>query len=159
MAGRWSLGALVAIAVGTGAAVASAYAHPGHAAKAVAVRQAHFDTQGKTFKAITDEVKKDQPDMATLTQDAARLEDLANNLPSWFPKGSGPQAGVKTAAKAEIWSDPDGFAGAADRFQVAASKLNQAAKIGDLATVKAEVRDVGGACAACHAKFREKKTS
>ena len=159
MARRWTFGAFVAVAVGAGVAMggaAAAAAHHGSAGKVVASRQAHMKAQGAALKAIIDEVKKDQPDTQTIAQNADKLEGLANDLPSWFPKGSGPKPGVKTLAKSEVWSDPDGFAGAADRLQVAASKLNQAAKTGDLATVKADIRGVGGACAGCHAKFQEK---
>ena len=78
----------------------------------------------------------------------------AVSWPCWFPKGSGPESGVKTDAKAEVWNDAAGFAAAANRFQGEAAKLQEIAAGGDIAAIKAQVRATGGACKNCHDKYR-----
>jgi len=127
--------------------------------KAAWTRHDNFKAQGAAFKAILDETKKDAPDPAVLASNAAKLKTLALALPSWFPKGSGPESGVKTDAKADIWTDAAGFASATNRLQVEVSRLQQLAAAGDVAGVKGQTRAVGGACKNCHDKFRvpEKK--
>ena len=160
------IGAATALVVGVSIAAGGALAHDvAHmpntpAGKAVMVRHNNFKQQGAAFKAINDELKKDNPDNALLATNAAKLKGLVNNLPSWFPKGSGPESHLKTDAKPEIWSDAAGFQAAASRLQVEVSKLNQLAVAGDWTAFKGQTRAVGGACKGCHDKYRvpEKKT-
>ncbi|HSV03157.1 MAG TPA: cytochrome c [Phenylobacterium sp.] len=128
-------------------------------AGAVKERQAHFLQQGAAFKAVLDELKKDQPDKGAIAANAAKLKDLAAHLPTWFPNGSGPEAGVKTEAKPEIWAQPSEFADAARRLQAETVKLDQLAMAGDLDGVKMEARMVGGACKNCHDNFRAQAKS
>ncbi|MFC3069469.1 c-type cytochrome [Phenylobacterium soli] len=155
------LGAVVALAVGMGVAAGGAFAHEHMGAmpktpmgKAAYARHQNFKAQGAAFKAILDEIKKDSPDKAVIATNSAKLKGLAGQLPTWFPKGSGAESGMKTDAKPEVWSDPAGFAAAANRLQVESSKLDQLARAGDIAGVKGEVRAVGGACKNCHDKYR-----
>lgn len=122
--------------------------------KAVAARHQNFKQLGGAFKAIVDELKKPDPDKAVIAASAKKMNTLAAAEPSWFPKGSGPEAGVKTAAKPDIWSDTAGFDAAVKRLQGATAKLDQLAAAGDLDGVKAQVRDTGAACKNCHDKFR-----
>lgn len=163
MARTFSKGALVALAVGIGAAVTAggAVAHgdmgpmptaPGP--KAAWLRHHHFHDLGGAFKAINDELKKDSPDKAVIAANATTMKGLAGQLPTWFPKGSGAESKFKTDAKPDIWADPNGFAAAASRLQVETSKLQSLAAAGDLSAVKAQVRATGGACKGCHDKYR-----
>lgn len=122
--------------------------------KAAYVRHGNFKTQGAAFKAVLDELKKDTPDMAVVNTNASKLKASADALPSWFPKGSGPESGTKTDAKAEVWTDAAGFANAAHKFQVEAGKLQQLASAGDIAAIKGQAKAVGGACKGCHEKYR-----
>ena len=161
MSAKMKVGTVVALAVGFGVAAGGAFAHehmgpmPKTAAgKAAYMRHQNFKAQGAAFKGILDEIKKGDPNKAAVAADAAKLKALTAQLPSWFPKGSGAESGMKTDAKAEVWSDPAGFAAAANRLQVEASKLNQFAQAGDIAGVKGQVRAVGGACKNCHDKYR-----
>ena len=159
--------AAVALTAGLALAAGAALAHEGHkgpppttpGGKAAWARHDNFKAQGAAFKAILDELKKDTPDQAVLTSNATKLKVSSTALPSWFPKGSGPESGVKTDAKAEVWSDAAGFAAAANKFQIEASKLQQLATAGDVAGMKAQSRVVGGTCKGCHDKYRvpEKK--
>lgn len=142
---------LAVLALAGGGALAQE-ATPG--GKAVLARQAHYRELQKTLGGMVGELRKDAPDKAVVAANAAAAKGLIQQLPTWFPKGSGPEAGVKTAAKAEIWSDAAGFSAAAANLQLQASKLNQAAVAGDMAAVKAQLRPTGGACKACHDKYR-----
>lgn len=151
--GRIRFGAAFAVAIGMAVAVSGASAQSNMAA-AVKARQAHFKQQGAAFKAILDQIKKDQPDPGVIRANADKLKTLSAQLPTWFPKGSGPEAGVKTGAKPQIWTEPSEFQAAAARFQAEAAKLDQLAMAGDIPGVKGEVRAVGGACKNCHDKFR-----
>lgn len=152
----------VALSVAAGGALAQTAAEMAAAAttpggRAAVQRRLNFEKQGKAFKAIVDEVKKDAPDKALIARNAAALRDSAAQLPSWFPKGSGKEAWPKTEAKAEVWSDAAGFGAAAANLQAQAAKLDQLAQAGDLDAIKAQVKAAGGACKACHDKYRVPK--
>jgi cytochrome c556 len=123
-------------------------------AEAVKQRQHNFKQLGGAFKTLTDEMRKPEPDRAVVSAAATKMASLANEEESWFPKGSGPEAGVKTAAKPIIWSDPHGFHAAVLKLQVETNKLQRAAVAGDLAAVRVGIRDTGGACKNCHDRYR-----
>jgi cytochrome c556 len=156
-----SAGLALALAIGAAVAAGGAFAQGGAATdagvKAAETRHANFKQQGAAFKAINDELKKDTPDKTVIAANATKLATLAAQLPSWFPKGSGPESGAKTHAKAAVWTDAAGFAEAAKRLQTEAPKLQQVAATGDLEAIRAQVRATGGACKACHDKFREEE--
>jgi cytochrome c556 len=57
-------------------------------------------------------------------------------------------------AKAEIWSDPAGFAGKFKDLEKAAMAMMEA---GDAAAVGAAMGGIGGACKACHEGYRGPK--
>ena len=155
--GRRLLWGSMALALGMTAAGAGALAQSA-GAKAVAVRQANFKQMGAAFKATNDELKNDKPNTAAISAQAKKLNDLAKTEQTWFPKGSGPEAGVKTAAKPEIWSDAAGFAAAVKSLQSEAAKLQQVSAGGNVDAVKAQVKATGGACGSCHNKYRVKQS-
>lgn len=126
----------------------------GPAAKAVGARQEGYKQLGAAFKTINDELKASRPDMAAIAQAATRMRDLSVAAPRWFPKGSGPEAGVKTRAKPEIWTDAAGFAAAQRSFQTETAKLQTIAASGDLAALRVQVRATGATCGGCHDKYR-----
>jgi cytochrome c556 len=106
------------------------------------------------MKAITDGLKADSPNMSAIASNAATIRGLAPKVSTWFPKGTGPESGVKTDARAEIWTDPAGFAAAARRLEPEAAKLEALARAGDVAGARAQVRAVGATCGGCHDKFK-----
>jgi len=140
------LAAGLCLAGGTVAAV--------NAKAVIAAREANFKTFGKSMKAINDSLKSDAPDLAAIASNAAAIRGLAPKVVTWFPKGTGPESGVKTEARAEIWTDGAGFAAAARRLEPEAAKLEALARAGDLTGVRAQVRVVGGTCKGCHDKFK-----
>ena len=117
-------------------------------------RQQNFKQMGAAQKAIVDESKKSVPNFATIAAQADKLKALSQQLPRWFPKGSGSGAGRKTAAKSEIWSRSADFAASSKKFQSAAVTLSNAARSRDPARVKLALRDVSGTCRQCHTDFR-----
>jgi cytochrome c556 len=123
-------------------------------ADAVKARQQNFKQLGGAFKVIFDELKKPDPDKAAIAAAATKMNTLASQEQTWFPKGSGPEAGVKTGAKPEIWSDSAGFAAAVQKLQGETAKLQQVAAGGDIDAIKAQAGATGGACKNCHDKFR-----
>jgi cytochrome c556 len=122
--------------------------------KAVVARQAHYRELNAAFKAVNDQLKAETPDQTAIVAGAAKMKALGADLPTWFPKGSGLEAGVKTSAKPEIWTDAEGFAAAAARLEAETAKLSDLAMAGDLDAIKAQARATGGACKACHDKYR-----
>lgn len=160
MSFRFRKAAAAATALGAVVIAGAALAHDvGPAPKtpagqAAAARHDNFKQVGAAFKAINDEARKGSPDQAALAANAQKLNGLARQMGGWFPKGSGVESGVKTDAKSEVWSDPQGFTAAVQRLQGATGKLQQVAASGDSAGLKAQVQATGGACKGCHDKFR-----
>ena len=130
----------------------AAAATPG--GKAVLARQAHYKDLNAAFRGLAGELGKDAPDKALISTNGAKIKALVEDLPTWFPKGSGPEAGVPTRAKAEIWTDAAGFATAATNLRTETAKLADAATAGDIDALKAQAKAVNGACKACHDTYR-----
>jgi len=127
------------------------------AAEIIKARQEHLKAVGKAAKAISDQLKSGTPDKAVVLSNAAEIDKTLKDLPTWFPKGSGPEAGVKTAAKPEIWAQPDEFRKAYDTAQAAADKFVQVATAGDAAATGTAFVSLGMACNGCHKPFRVKQ--
>lgn len=145
---RISLG-LAALALGS-AAIAVA-ATP---ADFITARQQNYKKIGAATKAIMDELKKSAPDANVLKANAAALDSLSPRITTWFPKGTGPEAGVKTAALPAIWTDPTGFKNAAAGFVSATHTLKAAAATGDPLKVRATMGGISKACRTCHETFK-----
>ena len=122
--------------------------------QAVEARQSNFKDMGGAFKAIRDQLRRGTPDLVAIQQAAQQMKDYADQQHTWFPKGSGPQAGINTAAKAEIWSDAAGFAEVQKLFVTEAPKLLTAANAKDIDALKTQVLVVGKTCKGCHDKYR-----
>jgi len=147
-------GMAAAVVIGLAVAAGGAIAQSGAGAKAVAARQSNFKQLGQANKALSDELKKGSPDKGVVTANAQKVATLTAQIPTWFPKGSGPEAGVKTAAKPEVWGDAAGFSAAANRSSGEAAKLRQVALGGDFDAIRAQARATGAACKGCHDKYR-----
>jgi cytochrome c556 len=126
-----------------------------NAAESVRTRQQHYEEIGKAMKGISGELRKDAPDVAAIQVHAATINRLAPQIEGWFPDGSGAEAGVKTEARAEIWSKPQEFRQATERLVTEAGRFNAAAASGDIAAIRDGVKALGGACKNCHDQFRE----
>ena len=145
---RSSLAAL--LAAGTVFLVAAVDPHV-----AIPKRQDGMKLIGRTFKGINDQLKASTPDAQSIKLGAAQLDQLAHQLPSWFPKGTGPETGVKTAVKADVWTHAADFHAKAVALASATHALASAAgKSSDPAVLTPLVRQVGGACKACHETYK-----
>lgn len=151
--------ASVAVLTGTGWQVSTAQnTAPATPVEVIKARQQSLKDLGASFKLIRDQVQSGSPDTAKIQAAAGEVKKAADAIATWFPQGTGAEAGVKTAAKPEIWSDPAGFTTAARNFAEQAGKFSQLTASGDAAAVGAGVKAVGQACGGCHEKFRVKES-
>jgi cytochrome c556 len=132
----------------------SAYAASPAATAAVNARKANYKEIGGAFKTINDEVKSGAPDMNSVRPLARDLAGRAALQLRNFPRGSGPESGLKTRAKPEIWSDNATFVKLQNDMVSAANALNAAAAKGDVAGLTAARTTLGGICKSCHDRFR-----
>ena len=146
----WRLGAAAA-----GVAVLAGVAVVAQAQEAVIKqRQEAMKANGAAAKAIADMVKGEKPwDQAAAHQAAITINNTSKAIPGLFPKGSGPEAGVKTAALPAIWSKMDDFTAKAKANEQESAKLVAA---NDEAAVKAQFGNVGKTCGGCHESYRAK---
>jgi cytochrome c556 len=167
MVRKFKIAALTVVALGVAAAPlvagtnAAPRARPVAAAPArvapadvVKARMAGFKELGAASKSVRDGLSASEMPLVTMRQAAAKIKSSSQAMRTWFPTGSGPQAGLKTSAKVEIWTKPvefrsaqDALARQADAFQAAVATSN-----GD--TIKAAFRSLGGACKGCHDQFK-----
>lgn len=118
-------------------------------------RHDNFELMGKAMKGVFDEFKKPAADIAVIRANAKLLAQAAPKVGKHFPKGTGPEAGVKTEALPAIWEKPVEFKASANRLVGATSGLQAAAKLGDIAQIKAAAGAVGASCKSCHDSFRK----
>jgi len=120
----------------------------------IEARQSNFKDLGGAFKTVRDQLRLSKPNLIAIEQAAQSVKEFSEQHANWFPKGTGPEAGFETAAKPEIWSDPQGFADANKRFATEGAKLLVLAQAKDVPGLKTHVQAVGQACKGCHDKYR-----
>lgn len=127
------------------------------AATAIRVRKEAYREVGTAFKSLNDELKKPSPIPFTVKRSAATISKIVPRMTTWFPAGSGPVPGVKTAAKPEIWTKRADFDAMQRKLIVDTAQLDKLAAAGDMKAVAAQARVVGGDCKACHDEFRTRE--
>ena len=120
----------------------------------IEARQSNFKDLGGAFKTVRDQLRLTRPDLAAIEQAAASVKEFSEQHANWFPRGTGPEAGFETAARPEIWSDPQGFAAANKRFAEEGAKFYALALAKDVAGLKVHATVLGQACKGCHDKYR-----
>jgi cytochrome c556 len=127
----------------------------GDAAKVMHARHEGMETIGKDFKALHHQFDSAAPNLALVRTAAGQIAGLSREASGWFPAGTGPEIG-KTGAKPEIWlpQNATDFSSKLRNFQIAAAAFNAVTTRGDVAAMKARYADLGGACKACHDKYR-----
>lgn len=128
----------------------------GTPAATITARQDNLKKFGAANRAMADELKKPAPDAAVFKTNADLIAGLAPDLINWFPAGTGMESGVKTAAKAEIWSQPDDFKAKHAAFAAEAAKFQTTAATGDIAAITAGVEALGATCRNCHQVYRQR---
>jgi len=124
------------------------------AADAVAARQAAMKAIGKSNAVIANAMKADTPDFAAASEAAKTISNAFTAFPGHFGPGTGPDSGVTTKAKAEIWTDMDAFRAANDRAIAASAALVIAAGGTDVAAINSAQTALRGTCGGCHSAFR-----
>jgi cytochrome c556 len=145
---------LASVAVAALCGVAYAQRPAANAAATIQARQGNYKQFAGALKGISDQLRSGSPDLGQIRPRAALLADRSVLVQRWFPRGTGPEAGVRTRAKAEIWSNHQGFLQAGAAFVVAARALNAAAQSGDIARIRAALPAVQRSCGGCHDNFR-----
>jgi cytochrome c556 len=146
------LSAAMALAAVSGAALAAQ-----SAADVIHARQAGYKQLGSAFKGLHDQLVSSSPDKVQIAAYARRINEIAPQIQGWFPKGSGPEAGVKTRAKPAIWQRYGEFQADAKALAAETARLAAVAPGGDVGAIKAQFKAVGDKCGACHTAFREKE--
>lgn len=124
---------------------------------AVKARQGYFQMLAINMGTLSGMAKGDIAyDEAAASLAAANIEALSKyDLPALFVEGSASGQVQNTGAKAEIWTDMDGFKGKFNGLVEAAAGSADAVK-GGQANIGPVLGKLGGSCKACHDSFREK---
>ena len=75
-------------------------------------------------------------------------------MASWFPEGSGPEAGFETDSLSSIWEEDEAFAQSLEGFQATVANFSAAALANDGDAIRLQFRVVGESCESCHERFR-----
>jgi len=134
----------------------AAYAHGG--GPVYEKRHVYMNELGDIMKAFGKFVKRGEGDLADLSQKAARIIELAPELPSHFPPDTGLNHNKESQAKPIIWEKWDDFVSASERLIDLGMVLEAAFVSEDEAQISAAVKQMGEeGCRACHSQFRIKK--
>src|SRR5262249_5567762 len=120
-------------------------------------RQRGLKKVGAALKLIRDELRGGAPDATKVRVASADITRAASAIESWFPTRTGPDSGVKTDAKTEVWTDAVGFAAARDTFVREASRWAELGDGGDAAAWNEAATSLGKSCKGCHDKYRVKR--
>jgi cytochrome c556 len=116
-------------------------------------RQGSFTVMAAHFGRLGAMANGRVPFDAKQAQDNAAVVEFMSKLP-WA--GFTPESqGVKTKAKAEVWSDKAKFDQGAEKMMAEVAKLNVAAKTGNLDNLKAAFGEAAKTCKGCHDAFRD----
>jgi cytochrome c556 len=155
---RFKVTTIAMLATGTALAVSGGHvsAADPSPAEIIKARQDKLKDLGEQMKTIGGQAKTGTLDRKVMAAAAAKAVAYAKDLPTWFPKGAGPEAGVKTAAKPEIWTKPDEFKADGEKLLPEAEKLAEIVTNGDTPAIFAQLQATGKTCQACHKEFRVK---
>ncbi|MDD2867135.1 cytochrome c [Neomegalonema sp.] len=94
---------------------------------------------------------------AALQTAAKTMSEEGDKLAALFPAGSSIADLPESYALPTIWSDPEGFSAALEKFRKAAHGLEEAAGGGDQAAINAAFAELRPTCGACHQTYRQPK--
>jgi cytochrome c556 len=118
-------------------------------------RQSNLHDLGAAYKSLTDELKKSKPVPVLVQQYIGQIGQLAKQREYWFPRGTGPEAGIDTKAKALIWTNPEDFSRRMQVLGSEAEKLVALENSSNTASIVDQLRALGESCKSCHDKYRE----
>jgi len=119
-------------------------------------RQANERELGGGYSELKDELAKPKPLQFLLNEYAGQIESLAKDQAAWYPVGTGPETGLQTYAKPEIWTKRAEFDELYKKFLADAIKLKELTTAQDSAGLKAHIPVIAERCIACHTAFKNK---
>jgi cytochrome c556 len=140
------IGSAIVLAIGTASAAP---------VDTIRTRIAGFRELGAAFKGINDGLRG-EPQLVLIQQSARQVVNASRQQYNWFPVGTGPQPGVKSAAKPDIWAKPVPFKAAQDAFAREAAAMQRVAVGGNAAALRVQAKKLGATCKSCHDQFRNK---
>ena len=144
------LAILAALTLGT-AAAAAAQTKP---EVIIEYRRAAMTMIGWNFGPMSAMVKGKIPfDAKEFAKHSERIALLAPQVLEGFAKGS--DKGAETDAKADIWTHFDDFQSKHSDLVNESRALSEVARTGDEAKMKEQFKKLGGACKACHDKYKQ----
>ena len=149
------LALLAALAALTAMPAAAQFQKPEDAIK---YRQGAFTIMGNHMARIGAMAQGRTPFAAKVAADNAAIVLTVSRLP-FGAFGEGTDKGMPHRAKAEIWKDNAKFKAAAEKMIGEVTKLEAAAKAGNLDGMRSAFGAVGASCKACHDDFRADRYS
>jgi len=120
---------------------------------AIKYRKAAFTVMATHFGRVAAMANGRVPFDAKAAADNAELATIVSKLPyAGFVEGTDKG---ETRAEPKIWTEMDKFRAAAAKMQEEMTKLNVAAKSGNIDAIKSAVGATGQACKACHDSYRK----
>jgi cytochrome c556 len=120
---------------------------------AIKYRKASFNVMAAHFGRVGAMANGRMPYDAKLAQENAEIAAAMAKLP-WAAFGEGTDKG-DTRAKPEIWKEAAKYKEASDKMQAEMTKLNTAAKAGNIDALKVAFGPAAASCKACHDVFRK----
>lgn len=121
---------------------------------AIKDRQHAMEQIGDSMQALAAIAKKEAPfDTAVIQKNAGTIVEQLEKSAGLFPAGSD-TGEVETWAKAEIWSDAQGYAKALDQARDAAVAMKG---VSDEAAFAPALGQLGNGCKNCHQAYRRPK--
>ena len=144
---------ITAAAIGLACMVGAVGAQTPQAEDVIKGRQGAMMLSGVAMASIKGAIDAGQP-LASQRFSTRSLARWAHAVPGMFPAGSGPEAGVQSNARAEIWSDRAGFEARAADYAAAADRLAELAAGDDAAAFADQWTAVRATCQACHDGYK-----
>ena len=120
---------------------------------AIKYRKASYTVMAAHFGRLGAMANGRMPYDAKMAQENAEIAAAMAKLP-WAAFGEGTDKG-DTRAKPEIWKETAKYKEASDKMQAEITKLNTAAKAGNLDALKTAFAPAAASCKACHDSFRK----
>jgi cytochrome c556 len=122
---------------------------------AIKARKAAFTLMVENVKPMGGMAKGKMPfDKEQFAMRAANLKALSDMPWEFFIPGSGEG---ETKAKPEVWSDPEGYKAAADKFKQEVAKLVEATSGDDEKAMIAQYGKTAKTCKSCHKEYKQKR--
>lgn len=120
---------------------------------AIKYRKASFNVMAAHFGRVGAMANGRIPFDAKMAQENAEIAAAMAKLP-WAAFGEGTDKG-DTRAKPEIWKEAAKYKESSDKMVAEMTKLNTAAKVGNIDALKVAFGPAAATCKACHDAFRK----